>query len=115
MSDVEQSERKKRWSYSRTTSFDHCKYEFYLDYVINDDDQYLSEGNFYAEEIFRRFICFFNLNHLDYIFKPFYRFLIFTLDERYRCELTAIFEVIPSNFLWKLPILLVYCVAVYQK
>lgn len=38
-----------RWSYSRTTCFCHCKYEFYLNYVINDDEQYLSESNYYAE------------------------------------------------------------------
>lgn len=40
---------KMRWSYSRLTSFEHCKYEFYLNYIINDNDQYLSESNFYAE------------------------------------------------------------------
>lgn len=40
---------KMRWSYSRLTSFEHCKYEFYLKYIVNDEDQYLSEGNFYAE------------------------------------------------------------------
>lgn len=38
-----------KWSYSRLTSFEHCQYEFYLNYIINDDNQYLSEGNFYAE------------------------------------------------------------------
>lgn len=37
------------YSYSRVACFDHCKYEFYLNYIIDDDDQYLSEGNFYAE------------------------------------------------------------------
>lgn len=37
------------WSYSRLSSFEHCKYEFYLNYIINNDDLYLSEGNFYAE------------------------------------------------------------------
>lgn len=37
------------WSYSRLTSFGHCKYEFYLNYIINDDKLYLSEGNYYAE------------------------------------------------------------------
>ena len=31
------------------TCFDHCKYEFYLNYIIHDDEQYLSEGNYYAE------------------------------------------------------------------
>ena len=38
-----------QWSYSRLTSFDHCKYEFYLNYIIADDDEYLSESNYYAE------------------------------------------------------------------
>ena len=42
-------EHKARWSYSRTTSFGHCKYEYYLNYIIHDDDKYLSEGNYYAE------------------------------------------------------------------
>lgn len=37
------------WSYSRITSFENCKYEFYLNYIINNDNEYLSEGNFYAE------------------------------------------------------------------
>lgn len=37
------------WSYSRVSSFDQCKYEFYLNYIINDDDIYLSENNYYAE------------------------------------------------------------------
>lgn len=40
---------KMKWSYSRLTSFEHCKYEFYLNYILKDDDKYLSEGNFYAE------------------------------------------------------------------
>lgn len=38
-----------RWSYSRLTSFENCKYSFYLNYIVNDDDLYLSESNFYAE------------------------------------------------------------------
>ena len=42
-------EHKTRWSYSRCTSFGQCKYEYYLNYIINDDEQYLSEGNYYAE------------------------------------------------------------------
>ena len=37
------------WSYSRVTCYDHCPYAFYLKYIINDDNQYLAEGNFYAE------------------------------------------------------------------
>jgi len=40
---------KTRYSYSRTTSFHNCKYEYYLNYVVNDDDLYFSEGNYYAE------------------------------------------------------------------
>lgn len=40
---------KMRWSYSRLISFEHCKYEFYLNYIVNDDNKYLSESNFYAE------------------------------------------------------------------
>lgn len=43
------NEHKVRWSYSRATCFGHCKYEFYLNYIINDDEKYLSEGNYYAE------------------------------------------------------------------
>ena len=40
---------KSLWSYSRVTCFDHCKYEFYLNYIVHDDNLYLSEGNYYAE------------------------------------------------------------------
>lgn len=49
MSEYKESVDKMRWSYSRLTSFEHCQYEFYLNYIINNDDEYLSEGNFYAE------------------------------------------------------------------
>lgn len=49
MSESQSNDKKTRWSYSRATCFGHCKYEFYLDYIINDDNLYLSEGNFYAE------------------------------------------------------------------
>ena len=49
MDEVQNNEQKTCWSYSRTACFGHCKYEFYLDYIINDDKQYLSEGNYYAE------------------------------------------------------------------
>ena len=41
--------KKPLWSYSRITCFCHCKYEFYLNYVISDDILYPSEGNFYAD------------------------------------------------------------------
>lgn len=37
------------WSYSRLSVFENCKYAFYLKYILNDDDLYLSEGNYYAE------------------------------------------------------------------
>lgn len=37
------------WSYSRLSSFEQCKYSFYLNYIIADDEEYLPEGNFYAE------------------------------------------------------------------
>ena len=37
------------WSYSRLSAFAQCKYLFYLRYIVNDDDQYLAEGNYYAE------------------------------------------------------------------
>ena len=40
---------KMQWSYSRLTSFENCKYEFYLNYIINNDEEYLPEGNYYAE------------------------------------------------------------------
>ena len=38
-----------RWSYSRLSSYRNCPYEFYLNYILNDPDLYLPEGNFYAE------------------------------------------------------------------
>lgn len=38
-----------RWSYSRLSTFQHCKYEFYLNYIVHNDEQYLKESNFYAE------------------------------------------------------------------
>jgi len=40
---------KMTWSYSRLTTFEHCKYEFYLNYILQDDSLYLAEGNYYAE------------------------------------------------------------------
>ena len=38
-----------RWSYSRASCYSNCPYEFYLQYIVSDDDLYLSEGNYYAE------------------------------------------------------------------
>lgn len=49
MSEYKEQIDKMQWSYSRLSNFDTCKYCFYLNYIINDDDEYLSEGNFYAE------------------------------------------------------------------
>lgn len=49
MSEYKEQIDKMRWSYSRLSNFDTCKYCFYLNYIINNDDEYLSEGNFYAE------------------------------------------------------------------
>lgn len=49
MNEYQEAIKKMVWSYSRLTSFEHCKYEFYLNYIIHDNEQYLSEGNFYAE------------------------------------------------------------------
>ena len=37
------------WSYSRITCYHNCPYSFFLGYIVDDDDQYLSEGNYYAE------------------------------------------------------------------
>lgn len=49
MSEYKELIDKMRWSYSRLTSFEHCPYEFYLNYIVNDDEVYPSEGNYYAE------------------------------------------------------------------
>lgn len=49
LSEYKEQIKKMRWSYSRLTSFEHCQYAFYLNYIVNDDTKYLSEGNFYAE------------------------------------------------------------------
>lgn len=49
MSDYKKEIDNMQWSYSRVNSFEHCKYEFYLNYIVDDDSEYLSENNFYAE------------------------------------------------------------------
>lgn len=49
MSDYKEKIDKMQWSYSRVSCYNHCPYEFYLKYIINDDNEYLAEGNFYAE------------------------------------------------------------------
>ena len=37
------------WSYSRISTYAQCKYQFYLKYIVNDTDEYMPEGNYYAE------------------------------------------------------------------
>lgn len=37
------------WSYSRLSAYVQCKYQFYLKYIVNDNNEYLQEGNYYAE------------------------------------------------------------------
>ena len=37
------------WSYSKLSMYEQCKYAFYLKYIVNDNKQYLDEGNYYAE------------------------------------------------------------------
>lgn len=49
MSEYKDKIDKMRWSYSRVSCYAHCPYAFYLKYIIDDDDEYLAEGNFYAE------------------------------------------------------------------
>lgn len=49
MSDYKDKIDQMQWSYSRITCYDHCPYAFYLKYIIDDDEQYLAEGNYYAE------------------------------------------------------------------
>lgn len=49
MSEYKEIIDKMRWSFSRVSTFDTCPYSFYLNYIIADDDLYLSEGNFYGE------------------------------------------------------------------
>lgn len=49
MSSYKDLVRNMRFSFSRVSTYDNCKYCFYLGYIVKDDDLYLSEGNFYAE------------------------------------------------------------------
>lgn len=37
------------WSHSRLSTFKNCPYEFYLHYILGDDDLYPSEDNYYAQ------------------------------------------------------------------
>lgn len=49
MSEYKDKIKQMLWSYSRATCYSHCPYAFYLKYIIDDDNQYLAEGNYYAE------------------------------------------------------------------
>lgn len=49
MSNYKEDIEKMRWSYSRLTSFEQCKYEFYLNYIVKDEEEYPPESNYYAE------------------------------------------------------------------
>lgn len=40
---------KMKWSFSRLSNFEHCKYCFFLQYILKDDELYLPEGNYWAE------------------------------------------------------------------
>ena len=42
---------KMRWSYSRATTFEQCKYSFYLNYLLDEEDRdtYPIESNYYAD------------------------------------------------------------------
>lgn len=37
------------WSFSRLSSFDNCPYCFFLNYLLNDPDDYPQEGNYYSD------------------------------------------------------------------
>ena len=49
MSEYKELIDKMRWSYSRLTSFEHCRYGFYLAYIVKDEELYPNESNYYAE------------------------------------------------------------------
>lgn len=38
-----------RWSFSRVTSYEQCPYEWYLHYIVNDQEEYPEEQNYYAQ------------------------------------------------------------------
>lgn len=38
-----------RWSYSRVTAYEQCPYAWYLQYIVNDDDEYPQEENYYSQ------------------------------------------------------------------
>jgi len=49
MSEFIDSINKMRWSYSRATTFEQCKYCFYLNYINKDRETYPIESNYYAD------------------------------------------------------------------
>lgn len=38
-----------RWSYSRVTAYEQCPYEWYLHYIVQDEDEYPEEQNYFAQ------------------------------------------------------------------
>ena len=49
MSEYKEEIDKMQWSYSRLTTFEQCKYEFYLNYILHDKKLYPPESNYYAD------------------------------------------------------------------
>lgn len=49
MNDYEYKINQMVWSYSRLSTFEQCRYSFYLKYIVENDDEYLAEGNYWAE------------------------------------------------------------------
>lgn len=49
MNDYEDKISNMVWSYSRLSAFEQCRYSFYLKYIVEDEDTYLAEGNYWAE------------------------------------------------------------------
>lgn len=41
--------KKMTWSFSRVTAYDQCPYEWYLHYILKDEDEYPEEQNYYAQ------------------------------------------------------------------
>lgn len=49
MNDYKNETSSMRWSFSRVTTYDQCPYEWYLHYIVNDNDLYPEEENYYAQ------------------------------------------------------------------
>ena len=41
---------KMTWSFSRLSTYENCPYEFYLNYLLSDEENYPPENNYYAEQ-----------------------------------------------------------------